>query len=229
MESLLCMLAFGTDRTQTMTSDNVLPNPVLVMVQPMAERLINQILQLDTEAVTRLESFAGKLVTVNILGFPEFFLFPEKGRLRLLWTSEHEPNATIHSVLPDVIRSISLLTNRSFRLGRHSDIVGDPDTVRLVISFFASFQPDWEEKFSGIVGDVLSRKASRLLQAVARWVEDGNRSMAQNVSEYLQQERAVLATRPRLERFLTEVQRIQQEIGQLEPRLQALDQQARKG
>ena len=89
----------------------------------------------------------------------------------------------------------------------------------------AGFRPDWEEQLSGIVGDTLARKVVQLIQMVTGWVQDSSNSIAQNVAEYLQHEQPMLATRPRLERFLTDVQHLQQETFGLELRLQAFDRQ----
>ena len=211
-----------------MHGDNVLPNSVLAVAQPMVENLINRILQMDVDAGTRLKSLEGKLLMFEIRGLPSFLLLLEKGRAWLQWETERRSDVTIRAVLPEAIRAISLVPDRPFRLEGTCEIIGDPDTTRLVAAFFASFQPDWEELLSKFVGDTLARKVGQLLQTISGWAQDSGDAVAHNVAEYLQQERPVLATRLRLEHFLSEVQYLQQKTGGLELRLQAFDRQTGK-
>jgi ubiquinone biosynthesis protein UbiJ len=211
-----------------MHGDNILPYSALAMAQPMVENLINRFVQMDLESETRLKSLEGTLVMFEIHGVPDFLLLWEKGRVRLQWEAERRSDITIRAVLPDAIRAISLLPDRPFRFEKNCEIIGDPDTTRLVLAFFASFQPDWEEQLSRIVGDTLARKAGQFVQLVAGWVQESSNSVAHNVREYLQQERLMLATRPRLDRFLSDIQLLEQETNGLERRLQACDRQTGK-
>ena len=88
--------------------------------------------------------------------------------------------------------------------------------------FFPDFEPDWEERLAGFVGDAVAHKAGQSVRIAAEWTRNASLSAMQNFSEYLQEERQVLATRPRVERHLDEVARLQQGVNALERRLTLL-------
>ena len=105
---------------------------------------------------------------------------------------------------------------------RHTKFLEIPDTARAVRIFLSGFEPDWEERLAKFVGDTVAHKSGQSVRAAAEWTRNASHSARQNFSEYLQEERQVLATRPRVGRYLDEVARLQQEVDALERRLALL-------
>ena len=143
-----------------------------------------------------------------------------KGQAQLLWETSERPDGTIRTGLFATVQAKARRNGHLFHDGSTYEVLGDPDTVRAVRIFFSGFEPDWEERLAGFVGDTVAHKAGQSVRGIAaEWTRNANRSAMQNFSEYLQEERQVLATRPRVERHLDEVARLQQGVDALERRL----------
>ena len=183
---------------------------------------VNQILCTDSQIVKRLAPLEGKLLAVEITELPSFFLWVNKGQTQLSWETSERPDGTIRAGLFATAQEKTRRNSHLFYDGSTYEVLGDPDTVRAVRIFFSGFEPDWEERLAGFVGDTVAHKAGQSVRVAAEWTRNASRSARQNFSEYLQEERQVLATRSRVERYLDEVAQLQQGVDVVERRLTLL-------
>ena len=191
--------------------------------QPLVGAAVNQLLRTDPQIVKRLAPLEGKLLAVEIAELPCFFLWVNKGQAQLLWETSERPDGTIRAGLFATVQAKTRRNGHLFQDDPTYEVLGDRDTARAVRIFFSGFEPDWEERLAGFVGDTVAHKAGKSVRVAAEWTWNARRSVMQNFSEYLQEERQVLATRPRVERHLDEVARLQQGVDTLERRLTLLD------
>jgi ubiquinone biosynthesis protein UbiJ len=189
----------------------------------LVEKLINQILRADSESEKHLALLDGKLLAIKFTELPRFFLWVNKGQIQMLWETTQCPDGTIIGQLFADARGKTNVKDNLFDHGVACEVFGDPDTTRVIRIFFSQFEPDWEEQLSGIVGDTMARKAGQGLRAVTDWAHTVSNSAMQNLSEYLQEERQMLATRIRVDRHLSEIARLQSAVDALERRLTLLD------
>ena len=190
--------------------------------RPLVGAAVNQILRADAQIVKRLAPLEGKLLAVEITELPRFFLWVNKGEAQLLWETSKRPDGTIRTGLLATVQAKARRNGHLFHDGSAYEVLGDPNTARAVRIFFSGFEPDWEERLAGFVGDMVAHKAGQSVRVAAEWTRDARRSAMQNFSEYLQEERQVLATRLRVERHLGQVVRLQQSVDALEKRLTQL-------
>ena len=205
-----------------MSSPDRLILSALGVFRPLVGEVINQILRTDPQIEKCLAPLEGKLLAVEITELPCFFLWVNKGQAQLLWKTSKGPDGTIRVGL---FAKLQAKTRRNRHLVHNDltyEVLGDPDTARAVRIFFSGFEPDWEERLSEFVGDTVAHKAGQSVRAAAEWTWNASRSAMQNFSEYLQEERQVLATRSRVGRHLDKVTRLQQEVDALERRLTLL-------
>ena len=205
-----------------MSSQDRLFLPALEVFRPLVGAVVNQILQTDPHIVKYLSPLEGKLLAVEITELPFFFLWVNKGEAQLLWETSERPDGTIRAGLFATVHAKTRQNAHLFHDSSIYEVLGDSDTVRAVRIFLSGFEPDLEEQLAGFVGDALAHKAGQSVRAAAEWTRNANRSVNQNFSEYLQEERQVLVTRPRVERHLDEVARLQQGVDALEKRLTLL-------
>ena len=205
-----------------MSSQDHLFLSALEVFRPLVEAAVNQILRTDAQIVKRLAPLEGKLLAVEITELPRFFLWVNKGQAQLLWETSERPDGTIRAGLFATVQAKTRRNGHLFHDDSTYEVLGDPDTARAVRIFFSGFEPDWEERLAGFVGDTAAHKAGQSVRIAAEWTRNASRSAMQNFSEYLQEERQVLATRPRVERHLDEVARLQQGVDALERRLTLL-------
>ena len=205
-----------------MSSQDHLFLSALEVFRPLVEAAVNQILRTDAQIVKRLAPLEGKLLAVEIIGLPRFLLWVNKGQTQLLWETSERPDGTIRAGLFATVQAKTQRNGHLFHGDSTYEVFGDPDTADAVREFFSGFEPDWEERLAGFVGDMVAHKAGQSVRVAAEWAQNASRSASQNFSEYLQEERQVLATRPRVERHLDEVARLQQGVDALERRLTLL-------
>ena len=173
----------------------------------------------DSQIAKRLAPLEGKLLAVEITELPSFFLWVNKGQTQLLWETSERPDGTIRAGLFATVQAKTWRNGHLFHDGSTYEVLGDPDTARAVRIFFSGFEPDWEERLTEFVGGTVAHKTGQSVRATAGWTRNASRSAMQNLLEYLQEERKVLATRPRVERHLDQVTRLQQGVDALEKRL----------
>ena len=205
-----------------MSSQDRLFLSALEVFRPLVGAAVNQLLRTDTQIVKRLAPLEGKLLAVEITELPRFFLWVNKGQAQLLWESSTDPDGTIRAGLFATLQAKARRNGHLFHDDSTYEVLGDPDTARAVRIFLSGFEPDWEERLAGFVGDMVAHKAGQSVRVAAEWTRNASRSATWNFSEYLQEERQVLATRPRVERHLDEVARLQLGVDALEKRLTLL-------
>ena len=205
-----------------MSSQDRLFLSALEVFRPLVGAAVNQILRTDPQIVKRLAPLEGKLLAVEITELPRFFLWVNKGQAQLLWETSERPDGTIRAGLFATVQAKTRRNGHLFHDDSTYEVFGDSDTTRAVRIFFSGFEPDWEERLAAFAGDTVAHKAGQSVRIAAEWTRNASRSAMQNFSEYLQEERQVLATRPRVERHLDEVARLQQGVDALEKRLTLL-------
>ena len=90
-------------------------------------------------------------------------------------------------------------------------------------------QPDLEEELARVVGDVAARNLANLARGFLDFGRKAGRSLAGNVSEYLQEEGRDLPTTTEAEEFLAGVDRLRDDVERLEARLARLGSRGAKG
>jgi len=205
-----------------MSSQDRLFLSALEVFRPLVEVAVNQILRTDAQIVKRLAPLEGKLLAVEITELPCFFLWVTKGQAQLLWETSERPDGTIRAGLSATFQATTRRNGHLFHDSSTYEVFGDPDTTRAIQIFLSGFEPDWEERLAHFVGDTMAHKAGQSVRAAAEWTQNASRSATRNFSDYLQEERQVLATRPRVESHLAEVARLQQGVDALERRLTLL-------
>ena len=205
-----------------MPSQDRLLLSALEVFRPLVGAAVNQILRTDAQIEKRLAPLEGKLLAVEITELPYFFLWVNKGQVQLLWETNERPDGTIRTGLFATGQAKTRRNDHLFHDSSTYEFLGDPDTAQAVRIFFSRFEPDWEERLAGFMGGTMARQAGQGVRVAAEWTRNARRSAMQNFSEYLQEERQVLATRPRVERHLDEVARLQRGVDALERRLTLL-------
>lgn len=205
-----------------MPSQDRLLLSALEVFRPLVGAAVNQILRTDAQIEKRLAPLEGKLLAVEITELPCFFLWVNKGQVQLLWETNERPDGTIRTGLFATGQAKTRRNDHLFHDSSTYEFLGDPDTAQAVRIFFSRFEPDWEERLAGFMGDTMARQAGQGIRVAAEWMRNARRSAMQNFSEYLKEERQVLATRPRVERHLYEVARLQRGVDALERRLTLL-------
>jgi ubiquinone biosynthesis accessory factor UbiJ len=170
----------------------------------LARRLNATALQIDIEGLTAVRaSIAGE-------------------RLSLV-AAEGTADATIAG---SPLALLDLARGAANRNAPHApaQVRGDAEIASLYRQLFASSSPDLEEELSRIVGDLPARRLSQIAKQTVAWARKVQRTVGENVAEYLQEESRDLVNKPELEEFLRGVDALRETADRVEARLARLEQ-----
>ena len=89
-------------------------------------------------------------------------------------------------------------------------------------ALFSAIDFDPEEQLAQVVGDTLAHKTANGLRSLGRWAEDVADSGAAGIAETLVEETRLLASRPRAERFIDNVETLRDDFARLQQRIERL-------
>lgn len=190
----------------------------------LIEEAGNRMLRLDPETLRRLGELQGKAIRVRLVaasGEPmEFYLLPSEAGLRWRVSHETEPDVTLSGDPPFFLRM--LLGEGATRKAGELRISGDIELGQRFKRILDGLDLDWEEPLSRLVGDVAAHELGRAARAFGAWGRQSVGTLGQDLAEYLQHESQLLATRARIETFLSAVDELRADADRMEKRLQRL-------
>lgn len=133
--------------------------------------------------------------------------------------AEDEHPAVTFNVLPELVPRLASGDTAAF----HEIIVnGDPVLAGLLLCLGKTFQPRIEENLSTVTGDILARRVTLAGQALVRWHLGSIRNLSRALGEFITEERPVTASRTRFRQLDPELELLQQQVLQLEERINML-------
>ncbi len=198
------------------------------LLQERLEQALQQIFSTAPWAGARLQPFAGCTVQLDVSLFSLRFLIAPTGIPRLLWagtdpaadaTASHQPPTApdLRILLP--LGALPLfLTDRAGAL-RQLHLQGNSGLAAEIGYLAQHFRPDLEELLSRVVGDSLAHRLGLVLRQGRAWLSDGTRRSVAAWVEYGTEEARWTPSRSALQHFSSEVERLAQEVRQLERRL----------
>jgi len=101
-------------------------------------------------------------------------------------------------------------------------VSGDPALAAILLHMGKTFQPEIEENLSSIMGDILARRVTLTGQELVRWHLSSMRNLSRALGEFVSEERSIAASRIQLHLLDPEIELLQQQVLQLEKRINAL-------
>lgn len=190
---------------------------------PMLTQAINTYLQLDTESAKRLRQLNGKRITVELLPFHWIFhcVFDEKGVA--IEESESSPHDTYLRGTPLQMMGVMLAKeNRQRFFADDLTIEGDAEVGQKVIALFDELQIDWEYYLSRLVGDVPAYHARRLVESVGDWLKNTDKTVSQDIAEFIHEEAGWLPAREALQDFFQDIDTLRMDVDRIEAKIHHL-------
>ncbi len=192
------------------------------MIEEILERSINRALALDAVSPEKMQRLAGKIIALEIEDLDQVIhLVPDKDGVQARQPSEQSPDVAISGRFADYLRGAAATLRNSSQPDSTLRISGDPETLEQLRAVLVSL--DLEEAVSQIVGDTAARKLVTGLRDITGWLNQAGDSIAENIGEVLKEEKLLLATGPRHERFLNDAARLQKSTDRLEERVNRLE------
>lgn len=101
-------------------------------------------------------------------------------------------------------------------------IEGDADLARHLQRMAERFDPDWQQPFTAVFGEVMGVQVANGVRAALRGAREGGRSFAQSAAEYLTEESRDVVPRAELDAFLDDVDALRDDAERLAARVARL-------
>lgn len=183
--------------------------------------VINHLLSGEDWARARLSVFAGQTAQLEFASVRLQFTIVESG---LLAAAEAAAPVAVSIRLPDDA-PLRALTDRP-SLFSAATISGSVDLAETLAFVFRNLRWDVEHDLSQVLGDIVGRRATRLLKGVGEWQARGARNLALGLAEYLTEEEKAVAPRREVEAFCAAVDALRDDCARLEKRLGRIDRAA---
>jgi ubiquinone biosynthesis protein UbiJ len=185
------------------------------------ELLINRGIGLSSTARAMAVALDGETLDVRLDGTPlRLRLAASDGLVRVTaaTTGEAPASATLSGAPLSMLR---LLGGDPQALIRAGDVqmTGDTDVANQFRDLLHMARPDLEEELSKLTGDPVAHQLGNLARGIAEWGARTAESVSRSVGEYLTEERRTLPTRPEVEEFYREVDRVANDVERAEARL----------
>lgn len=204
-------------------SEAVVASPLQRAAHGMLTAAINHALRGEAWARERLVKHAGKTVRLEVAPWSVTAVVMEDG---LLGTAPDAATADVSLAL-----SASALPSIAFgafgdgvpaAAMRHVRIVGDADLAHLMSTLFQHLRWDVEDDLSRVVGDAAAHRLVSSAQALVGQARQVRGRLAENLVEYLTEERPTLVTRESVRAHADAVRTLTEDLDRLEKRIARL-------
>ncbi|HUW38452.1 MAG TPA: hypothetical protein VMV91_14095 [Rhodocyclaceae bacterium] len=182
------------------------------MLDRAALAVLNHLLADEPWARARLKPYAGRTARLTLPPWRLDFAVDEAGLLMAA-----EAAAEVEITLP--IAAPFLLFRGMDALSKEVHVVGSAEFADTLGFVLPRLRWDFEGALAGRIGGLAAHRIARTVEALAAWQAMAARNLAENVAEYLTEERPVLAKAADAADFSREVGRLEEDLLGLERRL----------
>lgn len=202
------------------------PNPILKLLGRGLETALNHALSLDAETRSALAALDGRAVRVDFRGSGLAMRMAVDGdRLRVGPAFDGDNHLRV-TATPG-----SLLGMAAARLRGDGDaglppgqveIAGDAELARRLERLATRFEPDIDEAFARVFGDVIGFQIARAFRHGFAFARESASALVRDGADYLVEESRDLIAKPEMEEFLDDVDKLRERGDRLEARIQRL-------
>jgi ubiquinone biosynthesis protein UbiJ len=196
-------------------------NPLEAALRPVAS-LLNRNIRATTPARELCEKLDGSVIAVRVrnTALATWFLVHEDC-LELTTECDAEPDVVISGSLLTLARMSGESGVNALRDGS-LELTGDAHIADRFQRLLLFAKPDIEEELSGVIGDATAHKLGELARGISQWGRDARSTMGANIREYLQEESRDAPSRYELDRFVSDVNALRDDVERLEARINRL-------
>jgi ubiquinone biosynthesis protein UbiJ len=188
------------------------------------EAALNRALSLDPEIRDGLRALDGRSVALHVAA-PELALQVTVAGDRLQVgpvQSGRQPDLSVRSTLGGLISQLPFLRNDNAPPVGKLRIEGDADLARRLQRLAERFDPDWQQPFASVFGDVIGVQIANALRSGLRHARDAGAAFASNAAEYVTEESRDVVGRDELNAFHDDVDNVRDDVERLAVRIARL-------
>lgn len=212
-----------------MAESSSLPFDALKPVAGRAlEAALNRALALDPETRAALAPLSGKRVTLRLASPPLALQIGVDGeRLAVGPVDERsEPDLAVRSTLGALIGQLPFLRRDDAAPAGKLHVSGDADLARRLQRLAENFDPDWQQPFAAVFGDVLGAQIAKAVAAALKQARAAAVGLAENAAEFVTEESRDVVSKAELNAFHDDVDRLRDGTDRVAARIARLQAKA---
>jgi len=188
------------------------------------EAALNRALALDPDTRDGLRALDGRSVALHVAAPPLALQVTVAGDRVQVGPANagSEADLSVRSTLGGLIAQLPFLRNDNAPPVGKLRIEGDADLARRLQRLAERFDPDWQQPFTSVFGDVLGVQIANALRAGLRHARDAGGAFAVNAAEYVTEESRDVVGRDELNAFHDDVDTLRDDVERIAARVQRL-------
>ncbi|MFC5570932.1 SCP2 domain-containing protein [Lysobacter yangpyeongensis] len=188
------------------------------------EAALNRALALDPDTRDGLRALDGRSVALHVAA-PRLALqvAVAGNRLRVGPVPEGEAaDLSVRSTLGGLIAQLPFFRNDNAPPVGKLRIEGDADLARRLQRLAERFDPDWQQPFAAVFGDVVGVQVANAVRAALRHAREAGGAFASNAAEYVTEESRDVVGRDELNAFFDDVDAVRDDVERIAARVTRL-------
>ncbi len=201
------------------------PNPLLTALGRALEAALNRAVALDDETQQRLKALNGRAIAIDFSGVGVAMrIAVENDRLQVGPAFAADADLKLRAS-PASFLAMAFRRSESTALPAGKvEISGDAELARRIEKLARNFQPDIEEAFTRVFGDVIGYQIAQAFKRAFDWSRESAKNLLQDSADFLRDESRDLVAPAEMEQFLDEVDTLRDDTDRLEARIARLRQ-----
>lgn len=191
------------------------------MLASYATNPLNHILRNESWACKRLQSYEGKTVCIRIPPFVNLKMIVQPNGELGHYQDDFEADTTL-SILPTLLPRLLAHEESAYEA---IDISGDTTFAEDLITIGKHLKPNFEQELGKILGDIPAHRITQAGEAIFQWHINLVNNISESLGEYWQEEQPIIAKENEVKRFSHQVKALENDVDQLEKRINQIIQQ----
>lgn len=193
------------------------------------EAALNRALALDPETRDGLRALDGRSVALHLAAPPLALSIAVAGERLQVGPAREGADLSVRSTLGGLIAQLPFLRNDDAPPVGKLRIEGDADLARRLQRLAERFDPDWEQPFAAVFGDVLGVQIAGAVASALRHARGAAGSFASAGADYLTEESRDVVGRDELDAFHDDVDVLRDDVERTAARVARLRTRAGAG
>jgi ubiquinone biosynthesis accessory factor UbiJ len=189
--------------------------------KPMAgralEAALNRALALDPDTRDSLRGLDGRRIALQLQSPPLALQVRVDGERLAVGPVEgaREPDLSVRSTVGALIAQLPMFRRDDAPPVGRLHVAGDADLARRLQRLAERFDPDWQQPFAAVFGDVLGVQIADAVATALKQARSASRELAETAAEYVTEESRDVVGRDELNAFHDDVDALRDDVERL--------------
>lgn len=195
--------------------------------QPAGKALeiaLNRALALDADTQAALRGLDGQRVALQLTSPPLALQVRVEGEALRVGPVDagHEPDLGVRTTLAGLLGQIPMFRRDEAPPVGKLRIEGDAELARRLQQLAQNFDPDWQQPFVGVFGDVIGVQIAKAVAAGLRQAQVAGRNLAETAAEFVTEESRDVVPRAELDAFHDDVDALRDDVERIAAKIARL-------